>query len=144
MTRHLGDEWLLPALEPLNREWFTAGVLRIQRCNRCGADQHPPEEVCASCQGTDLGFRDCAASGRVESAVVVHHAVHPGLKERVPYTVGVVSLDDAPGCHAIGNVVDAEPGAVEIGQAVTAVFETVEDEASGETLHIPLWRKAGA
>ena len=142
MARHLGDQWVLPALDPLNREWFTAGRLRIQRCDACGADQHPPEEVCASCQGTELRFRDCAGGGRVESAVVVRHAVHPLLAERVPYTVAVVSLDDAPGCHAIGNVVDAEPGELAIGQAVTAVFETVEDEASGETLRIPLWRKA--
>jgi uncharacterized OB-fold protein len=133
---------MLPALEPLNREWFTAGVLRVQRCNGCGADQHPPEDVCGSCQSQDLGFRDCGAGGHVESAVVVHHAVHPGLKDRVPYAVAVVSLDDAPGCHAIGNVVDAEPGDVTIGQAVTAVFETVEDSATGETLQIPLWKKA--
>lgn len=142
MSRHLGDEWLLPALEPSNREWFTAGALRVQRCNGCHADQHPPEEVCGSCQSTDLTFRDAGRTGRVESAVVVHHAVHPRLKERVPYTVAVVSIDDAPGCHAIGNVVDAAPGDVEIGQAVTAVFESVEDEQSGETLQIPLWRLA--
>lgn len=142
MARHLGDQWMLPALEPGNREWYTAGVLRVQHCSACGGDQHPPEDVCCSCQSTDLGFRDCGSTGRVESAVVVHHATHPSLKERVPYTVVVVSLDDAPGCNAIGNVVDAEPGGVEIGQAVTAVFETVEDEATGETLRIPLWRKS--
>lgn len=142
MSRHLGDQWMLPELEPLNREWFTAGVLRLQRCGACGADQHPPEDVCGGCQSQDLGFRDCAGTGRVESAVVVHHAVHPALKERVPYAVVVVSLDDAPGCNAIGNVVDALPGEIEIGQAVTAVFETVEDEANGETLQIPLWKKA--
>jgi uncharacterized OB-fold protein len=142
MPRHLGDQWILPELDPMNREWFTAGALRVQNCNACGADQHPPEEVCGGCQSTDLGFRDCGATGRVESSVVVHHAVHPLLKDRVPYTVAVVSLDGAPGCHAVGNIVDTDEGPVEIGQAVTVVFETVEDEPAGETLHIPLWKRA--
>ena len=37
----------------------------------------------------------------------------------------VVSVDGAPGVHAIGNLMNGEPGDVEIGQRVRAVFEDV-------------------
>ena len=141
MTRHLGQQWLLPALDPSNREWFTAGRLRVQRCDACGAHQHPPEEVCGSCQSHALSFRDAGATGRVESVAVVHHPVHPALQDHVPYAVAVVSLDDAPGAHAIGNVVGCDPHAVEIGEAVRVVFEVVEDGEAGETLRIPQWER---
>jgi hypothetical protein len=142
MARHLGEGWLLPALDEHSREWFTAGRIRVQRCDACAAWQHPPEEVCGRCQGQALAFHDAAGTGRVESVAVVHHAVAPGLKERVPYAVAVVSLDGAPGCHAIGNVVGCAPGAVRIGQAVRAVFEEVRDPETGETLRIPQWQLA--
>lgn len=141
MARHLGDDWLLPALDPANREWFTAGRLRVQRCDDCGAHQHPPEEVCGSCQGHALSFRDAGATGRIESVAVVHHPVHPALTERVPYAVVVVSLDEVPGVHAIGNVLGCAPGEIAIGQRVRAVFETVEDAEAGETLRIPQWER---
>jgi hypothetical protein len=143
MARHLGDGWLLPALDAYNREWFTAGRLRVQRCDACGAHQHPPEDVCGRCQGQELSFRDCAGTGRVESVVVVHHAVHPDLRDRVPYAVAVVSLDGAPGAHAIGNVLGCPPGEVRIGQAVRAVFEDVLDAESGQTLRLPQWEVTG-
>ena len=143
MARTFGDASLLCDPDGSNREWFTAGRLRVQCCDACGAHQHPPEEVCGSCQGTALSFRDAGTTGRVESVAVVHHPVHPGLADHVPYAVVVVSLDGAPGAHAIGNVLGCDPSEVRIGQAVRAVFETVEDAEADETLRIPQWEPLG-
>jgi len=142
MARFLGDDWVLPAIDDATRGWFTSGELRVQQCGACGALQHPPEEVCGACQSSELGWRAVAGEGVVESIVTVQHAVHPLLKDRVPYDVAVVSLPDAPGCSAIGNVVDRGPGETPIGTRVTAVFETVSDPESGEALAIPQWRVA--
>ena len=77
--------------------------------------------------------------GRVESAVEVHHPVHPLLADRVPYNVAVISIDGAEGCNAIGNVVNRGPGDVEIGQRVRAVFEEVTDPETGDRILIPQW-----
>ena len=139
MTRHLGDRWLLPEIDDLNRAWFTRGVLSVQECNDCQTLQHPPDELCCSCRGANLGFRECSGKGRIESLAVVHHAVHPWLNDALPYAIAVVSLDDAPGVHAIGNVVNREPSELSIGQAVRAVFEEVEPADGGERLLIPQW-----
>ena len=139
MTRTLGDAWLLPDLTDQTRPYFTSGAIHFQTCCDCGTLQHPPEEVCPSCQGTRLEFREYGDQGRVESYAVVHQAVHPKLKDALPYTVLVVSVDGAPGVHAIGNLMNREPGDVEIGLRVRAVFEDVEDASTGERWKIPQW-----
>ena len=139
MTRHLGDNWMLPQIDDLNRAWFSAGVISVQQCSDCETLQHPPDEVCCGCQGTNLGWRECSGEGHVESVAVVHQAVHPALKDAVPYAVVLVSLDDAPGVNAMGNVLNCEPSEVAIGQAVRAVFEEVAPADGGDRLLIPQW-----
>jgi len=139
MTRFLGDDWLLPALDASNRDYFTAGALMIQACRACGHAQHPPEDLCRACGSHDVGARPSAGRGRVEGVAVVHHAVHPLLEPRVPYAVALVSIDDAPGVNLLGNVVNAGPSELRIGTRVRVVFEEVVDPDSGERLLIPQW-----
>lgn len=142
MDRYLGNDWVLPPLTPKNTPYFTAGTIQIQRCRACGHSQHPPEDLCCACQATELEFAAMPGTGRVESAVVVHHPVHPALKDRVPYAIAIVSVDGAPGCSVQGNVVGCEPAAVRIGQRVRAVFEEARDPQTGQTLRIPQWELA--
>ena len=142
MPRYLGDDWVLPTLTPNNTPFFTSGSIQIQFCDDCGHAQHPPDDVCYACQGTNLSFRATPGTGRVESAVLVHHAVHPALKDRLPYVIAIVSVDGAPGCSVQGNVVGCAPEAVAIGQKVRAVFEDATDPHSGTKLRIPQWELA--
>jgi len=141
MERILGDGWLLPELDDSNREWFTRGRVCIQCCNACSAIQHPPEVVCMSCGSDDSGWRESEGAGRIESFALVHHPVHPALADQCPYTVVVVSLDDLPGVHVVGNLRGDAPATLAIGQPVRAVFEHVEDPEHG-TLEIPQWELA--
>ena len=139
MSRVLGDDWVVPALDDFNRAFFTSGFLALQQCTACSRVQHPPEDVCEACQGFELGTFESAGRGRVESVVVVQHAVHPGLKDLVPYAVVLVSLDDAPGVVITGNVTNRAPDEIGIGDAVRVVFEEAPDPQGGESLRIPQW-----
>jgi uncharacterized OB-fold protein len=139
MSRVLGDDWALPALDDSNRAFFTAGVLTLQQCRACGHVQHPPEDVCEACQAFEFEAFVSEGEGRIESVVVVHHPVHPALGEQVPYAVVLVSLSDAPGILLAGNVVGTSPDEVAIGDRVRVVFERVTDPQSGEALQIPQW-----
>jgi hypothetical protein len=139
VTRLLGDDWLLPALDARNRAWFTSGRLVLQACTGCGAVQFPPEDACRACGGFELGSRASAGTGRVESVAVVHHPVHPALRPHVPYAVVLVSLDDAPGVNLLGNVLNRPAGEIAIGERVRVAFEEVRDPETGETLRIPQW-----
>ncbi len=141
MSRYLGD-FVLPTLTPNNRPFFTAGSIQIQFCEDCGHAQHPPDDLCYACQGTNLAFRACPGTGHVESKAVVHHPVHPALAERVPYVIAIVSVDGAPGCNVQGNVINCPPESVEIGQQVRAVFEEARDPATNPKLLIPQWELA--
>lgn len=139
MKRVLGENWALPALEPLNRDFFTQGRVALQQCRTCAHVQHPPEEVCQACQGFDLDVFLSAGEGRVESVAVAHYPVHPALKDQVPYAIVVVSVNDAAGVLIVGNAVGVLPGEVRIGDSVRAVFEDVEDPVTRERLLIPQW-----
>jgi uncharacterized OB-fold protein len=142
MKRILGDTWVLPSLDALNRDFFTAGVLTLQQCKHCKHIQHPPDEVCELCQGFELGGFASAGDGRIESVAVVTQAVHPMLADRVPYAIVLVSVADAPGILLAGNVVGKLPDDVRIGDRVRVVFEDATDPRSGELLKIPQWQIA--
>lgn len=139
MARYLGDEYLLPVLDPHNTPWFTSGTIQVQFCKDCDQAQHPPEEVCVECRGANLEFREMSGEGKVESAVEVHFPVHPLLKDRLPYNIAVISIDGAAGCNAIGNVTNRDANDVAIGQRVRAVFEEATDPNTGTALLIPNW-----
>ena len=139
MSRYLGDDWALPALDPQTRPFFTSGAIRIQVCRSCNTAQHPPDDVCHACQGMEFEFRDSVGLGTVHSYIVVHHPVHPALADRVPYAVALVVLEDMPNVRVCGNILNLAPDAIEIGQRVRAVFEEVSDSEGGEELTIPQW-----
>jgi uncharacterized OB-fold protein len=140
MSRYLGDGWLLPVLDPQNRAYFTAGELMVQACSVCGHAQHPPEDLCRACGSHAVEPRRSDGRGTIESVAVIHHAVHPQLKQRVPYAVVLVSIDDAPGVSLLGNVLGAETRELRIGTRVRVTFEEVADPESGERLLIPQWQ----
>jgi uncharacterized OB-fold protein len=132
----LPEDWALPALTPFNEAWFTCGAIVIQRCASCGTRQHPPEEVCHVCGSMSFDHDTLAATGTVYSYTIVHYAANKTLADSVPYTVVLVSLDEAPTIRVVGNLVGTE---VQIGMPVVAQWDehTAED---GTAILLPQWR----
>jgi uncharacterized OB-fold protein len=135
----LPEDWALPALTPFNEAWFTSGALVVQRCTSCGTLQHPPEEICHVCGGMTFDGATLAPTGTVYSYTVAHYAANKALADSVPYTVVLVSLDDAPHIRVIGNLIDGTD--VQIGMSVVAEWDehTAED---GTQILLPQWRAA--
>ena len=142
MPRFLGDDFMLPDLDPLNTPFYTAGALTMQFCKDCGSAQHPPDEICYNCQSSDLEFRAIDGGGTIESFVIIHHPIHPGLKDKVPFAVALVSVDGAPGCNVMGNVLGCDAKDVQIGKRVRCVFEETTNEKTGDVLKFPQWELA--
>lgn len=134
----LPHDWALPALTPFNEAWFTSGAIVIQRCASCATLQHPPEEVCSACGAMAFDTATMAPTGTVYSHTVVHYAANGALADSVPYTVVLVSLDDAPHIRIVGNIDGTD---VTIGMPVVATWEerTAED---GTTILLPQWVRA--
>ena len=139
----LPPDWAVPTITPLNEAWFTSGALAIQRCASCGTRQHPPEEVCHSCLGRSFTHDEVAPTGTVYSYTVVHHAATGALASSVPYTVVLVSLDEAPEVRVVGNLLEdaSVVGGVRIGMPVVAEWEQRVAEDGREVL-LPQWRAA--
>ena len=99
------------------------GELRLQRCDACAHTWHPPLPMCPACGGDDVTWCAAAGTGVVHSVTIAHQAAHPAFATRVPYAVVVVRLAEGP--LVIGNVLDAAPDAISIGQAVQVAFEEI-------------------
>jgi uncharacterized OB-fold protein len=62
--------------------------------------------VCPGCQSTEIEWVPVSGDGTVFSYTVVHHPVHPALRDAVPYNVAVVLLDGAGDVRLVSNVID--------------------------------------
>lgn len=70
------------------------GVLRLQKCSACCAVRHPPSPMCPQCQSLECHWEQSRGTGTVHSWVTIHYSTLPAFKDRTPYTVLTVSLDD--------------------------------------------------
>lgn len=141
MSRFMSDDWVLPVIDRVNCDFFTAGRLVIQECTSCGTVQHPPGEICYQCHESDFRSRAVDGRGTVYSYTVVHHPLSPVLAKLVPYAVALVSLDEIPEIRILGNVIDVPASAVHIGLKVRVTFEEADDPDGGRLLQ-PQWRAA--
>ena len=132
-------DWGLPEITPVNAAWFTSGALAVQQCASCAALQHPPEEICHACLGTEFGTKTLAPNGTVHSYTVVHYPTNPALVGAVPYAVVLVALDDAAHLRVVGNMPETPLDDVHIGLRVVPYWEDrVADD--GAAVRLPQWR----
>lgn len=103
-------------------------ALRIQRCVLCHQLQHPPAPMCTGCHGFELDFLVASGRGTIHSFVVAEHPPIPPF--HYPNVIVLVDLEE--GTRLVSRLVGVEPGAVEIGMAVMADYEDIDDDL---TLH---------
>ena len=139
MSRVLPDSWPLPSLDKHTRPFFTSGKIVIQSCDQCNRVQHPPEDICYGCQSSEFAFIEHRPIGTVYSHTEITHAIHPLLEDVVPYSVVLISLEDAPELRIIGNIVNLHPDQIRIGMKVEAVWEKIRTEESEDVFLLPQW-----
>lgn len=111
------------------------GVLRYQRCTACGQAQTLARAACVRCHAPALAWLDSAGQGCVHACTVVTRAPSDAFRERVPYTLVLVDLDEgfrlmgqgAPGL-AVGNRVQAR--VVRWGEQPLVVFEPLAGQTA--------------
>ncbi len=107
-----------PEVNELNRPYWEgigAGVLRFQRCRQCAHAWMPARHECPRCLAADAAWEDAVGAGQVVSWVVYHVAYHEAFRDRLPYNVAIVELDEGP--RMITNVT-GPPEALAIGLRV--------------------------
>ena len=56
----------------------------------------PPRAACPACLGSQLDVADRAGRRAAKSWVIYHVAFHEAFRDRLPYNVALVELDEGP------------------------------------------------
>lgn len=94
--------------------------LLLQRCVKCAHVQFPPRYLCAKCWNTELEWIESTGRGTVESFTIVHRAPTRELRDRVPYVVAAILLEEGP--RMITNIVGSDALEAKIDDAVSVTF----------------------
>ena len=70
------------------------GVLRYQRCEACLKVQFTPRASCEHCHGDDLMWHDASRLGTVLTYTRVHRAALPAFRDKVPYIIAILEMDE--------------------------------------------------
>jgi len=115
----------LPEPTPLSQPYWDAlkqGRLTFQHCRTCNNAWLPPRAECPECLTNEWDWTAASGRGRVVSWVIYHHAYHEAFRDRLPYNVALVELDEGP--RLITNIVNPEMGIA----AERPVILKIEDE----------------
>jgi len=104
--------------------------LRFQQCKRCWTYRFPPTPLCYNCQSFEYQWVKSSGRGHVYSYIIVHHPPHPVLREKVPFNVAVVQLEDCGGVKVYSNIVDCPNEEVKVGLPVELVWEEASPEVT--------------
>jgi hypothetical protein len=110
------------------------GKLLFQSCAN-GHRWLPAREFCPQCLSADVSFVPASGRAKLVSWVVYRTAFHDAFKDRLPYNVSLVELEEGP--RMMTNVLcDAEA-------LVPDMAVTLEIQPEGE-LRVARFRPAGA
>ena len=127
----------LPKLHDLDPRPFWQATknqeLKYQQCADCDTVVFYPRRHCTGCLGNNLIWKTSAGKGTVYTYSVVRQSYHPFFRQRVPYAVAWIDLDEGP--RLVSNVVGVEDplGDVQIGMRVQVRWEEHEE------LSVPLF-----
>jgi uncharacterized OB-fold protein len=109
------------------------GRLMLHRCEICQRSYWPASR-CIDHGDTAMGWVAGSGRGSLYTYTVLHHAYTSSMKDKLPYVVAVIKLEEGPFFHS--NVVDCPLEEVRIGMPLRA--EMVEHESG---LVVPVFRR---
>jgi uncharacterized OB-fold protein len=126
----------VPRIDEESRGWWEALArheLYVQRCGACGTVRLPPRATCTACLSPSIEWVRASGRGTVYSFTVTHQNQSPGFRERLPYVLAVVELEER--VRLVTNVVGCPVDAVRIGMPVEVEWDDVTSEVT-----LPLFR----
>ena len=104
------------------------GHLMASRCKKCGATSFPPRADCEACMSDAFEFLEVSGKGTLHTFTRIV-AAPTGFEDVVPYTVGVVDLEEGGKALAwFGETIEEDD--IRIGmelQLVPRIFEELEE-----------------
>lgn len=132
--------WHLPVPDAETEEYWTAaraGRLLIKDCRACGRAFFYPRAYCPRCWSPDTVWREASGRGTVYTFTVVHQNDLPPFRDRIPYVVAVIELEE--GVRMTANVEGIDPEQVRCGMPVRVAFRE-EPRGDDDVVSIPVFR----
>ncbi|MBV6756695.1 Zn-ribbon domain-containing OB-fold protein [Rhodococcus opacus] len=120
---------ILPRPDADTREYWAAaaqGKLLIQRCEDCETPRFYPRLLCPKCHSQRSRWDESTGAGAIHSFSIVHRAPLPEFRDKVPYVVALIDLDD--GVRMFSNITGTTGDALHIGARVRVTFRKETDE----------------
>lgn len=92
------------------------GKFLLHRCNICNRHYWPASR-CTEHGNSDMAWVESTGKGLLYTYTVLHRALTSSMKDKVPYAVGVVQLDEGPFYHT--NIIDCGYDQVYVGMRVS-------------------------
>ncbi len=104
------------------------GHLMGSVCKKCGYESFPPRADCPQCLSGDFEYKEFSGKARLVTYTKIH-AAPTGFENDVPYTIGVVDLEECGRLLAwFGDTIsDDEIGIGMELQVVPRIFEEIEE-----------------
>lgn len=116
----------LPLPDQDSEEYWRAASERrlIARHDAAGRPYHYPRHRVPGTLEAATGWTELSGLGTVYSFTIVHQAASRAFRERVPYVVALVDLDEGP--RVLTNI-ETDPAGVRIGQRVRVAWREEHD-----------------
>jgi uncharacterized OB-fold protein len=110
------------------------GELWLRRCNACQKSYFYPRDICPMCFSRDTTWIRSSGKATVYSFAIVHRPPNEYWRDKVPYVVAIVELEE--GARMPTNLVGIEPdpNRIAVGMPVRVTFKVVS-----ESVAIPLF-----
>src|SRR5919201_949243 len=131
--------WHLPVPDQETAPYWDAaaeGKLLIKGCRSCGRPFFYPRAYCPRCWSGDTEWRQASGRGRVYTFTVVYQNDLPPFRDRAPYVVAVVELEE--GVRMTANIEGLAPEDVRCDMPVQVAFR--EEKRDEETVPLPVFR----
>ena len=133
-------KYLLPKPDDESQPFWEAAKkheLRIQACASCKQLRHPPQKICPNCYSEQSTWQKMSGKGKLFTYIEVFHPVLPAWKDKIPYNIVEVALDENPDIRLTGNVVGTDDSKLKVGMPLQVTFDDVADDVA-----IPRWTPA--
>ena len=94
--------------------------LVIQYCSHCNKYQFYPRVFCMNCFSDQIDWVESTGNGKVYSYSVVHKTAIAEMKDKVPYIIALIDLEE--GVRLMSHVVDIVEEDLVVGLDVSVVF----------------------
>ncbi len=121
----------MPAFPEPDTEPFWEATKRhelvYQTCDDCGGIVFYPRRHCTHCMSLNLSWHTSNGEGTVYTFTVIRQIGLPWFRDRVPYTVAWIDLDE--GFRMLSSVVGVDDPSrdVQVGQRVRVQWEDQEN-----------------